>query len=116
MAWIGVRTSALHQPGHDGKERLEPARFQAPFVALDVLKTLFRQAELPFLEFPTNKDETLFLGFAQSLQARTFGGRLPIQANGAVQQYHYLDNLVSPLLMLKRALIASRLRSRNDHQ
>lgn len=83
---------------------------------LDVLEPFFCQAELPFLEFAADKDKTLFLGFAQRLQARALGGRLPAQADGAVQQYHYLDNLISPWLVRKRAVIALRISRRNDRR
>jgi hypothetical protein len=72
------------------------ASFQATPVALEVFGAACRQSELSFLKFPTNLDEALLFGFIQCPQAGPFGRRLPVGAVGAVQQYHYLDNLVSP--------------------
>ena len=77
----------------------EPASFQTPLVALDIFGAQLCQTELSFLKFPADQDEALLFSFLQCLQACAFGGRLPIHANGAVQQYHYLDNFVSPWLM-----------------
>jgi len=57
------------------------------------------QTELSFLKLPADNDEALLFGFAQSLQAYAFRRRLPTKASGAVQSYHYLDDLVSPRLM-----------------
>jgi hypothetical protein len=90
---------------------LEPASFQTPLVAFNIFEAALCQTELSFLKFPADKDEALLFGFAQSLQARAFWGRLPIHANGAVQQYHYLDNFVSPGLMRTAAIHSFALKS-----
>jgi hypothetical protein len=57
-----------------------------------------RQAELPLLELAANLDKALLLGFVQGLQAGALRGRLPIDADGSVQQNQDLDNGVSPWL------------------
>jgi hypothetical protein len=77
----------------------EPASFKTPLVALDIFGAQLCQTELSFLKFPADQDEALLFGFAHWLQACAFRGKLPIHAIGAVQQYHYLDNFVSPWLM-----------------
>ena len=87
------------QFAHSGGTGSEPASFQTPLVALDIFRAQLCQTELSFLKFPADQDEALLFSFGQCLQACAFGGRLPIHANGAVQQYHYLDNFVSPWLM-----------------
>ncbi|WP_405048991.1 MULTISPECIES: hypothetical protein [unclassified Rhizobium] len=82
----------------------EPASFQTPLIAPDIVGAQLCQTELSFLKFPADQDEALLFGFAQCLKACAFRGRLPIHAIGAVQQYHYLDNRVSPWLMQTAAL------------
>jgi hypothetical protein len=97
----GSRKCAL---GFSDKISLEPSSLETPLVAFDIFVAPLCQTELTFLKFPADKDEALFFGFAQSFQARAFGGRLPIHAKSAMQQYHYLDNFVSPALMLTDAI------------
>lgn len=76
----------------------ELARSQAPPVERNMVGTAFGQAELPLLEFSANFDEPLLLGLVQGLQAGTRRRRLPIDADGGVQQNQDLDNGFSPWL------------------
>ena len=76
----------------------ELARRQASPVERNVVGATFRQAELPLLKLSANLDETLRLSLVQGLQAGAFRRRLPIDADGGMQQNQNLDNGASPWL------------------
>ena len=76
----------------------ELASRQTPPIERNMVGAALRQTELPLLEFSTDLDEALFLGLVQGLQAGALGRRLPIDADGGMQQNQNLDNGVSPWL------------------
>ena len=87
------------QPAHESRPFVsELARRQTPPIERNMVGAALRQTELPLLEFSANLDKALLLGLVQGLQAGALGRRLPIDADGGMQQNQDLDNCVSPWL------------------
>jgi hypothetical protein len=94
-----IMTVDIAQPArHSHPFGSELARGQAPPIERNMVGAALRQAKLPLLELAADLDETLLLGLVQGLQAGASRGRLPVDADGGMQQNQDLDNGVSPWL------------------